>query len=103
MKIAYFYRLDKFGTHERFVAEAKGMGHVLVPIKYRQLKLVDTEITFKGEPLSSFDLFYFRAVGSELEWSKLLDLYARKNNIPVVDEYLRTEGPLRRFKAVMGW
>lgn len=103
MKIAYFYRLDKFGTHERFVKEAQELGHELVPIKYRQLKLSDTEISFGGKPLREFDLFYFRAVGSELEWSKLLDLYARRHKIPVVDEYLRTEGALRRFKAVMGW
>lgn len=103
MKIAYFYRLDKFRTHERFVAEAEKMGLELVPIKYRQLALVDDKILFKGKELKEFDLFYFRAVGSELEWSKLLDLYAKKHEIPVVDEYLRTQGPLRRFKSVMGW
>ncbi len=103
MKIAYFYRLDKFGTQDRFVEEAKSLGHELVPIKYRKLSLVDNEILYKGEKLSGFEVFFFRAVGSELEWSKLLQLYARKNNIPVVDEYLKTEGPLRRFKSVMGW
>lgn len=103
MKIAYFYRLDKFETHKRFVEEGLKLGVEIVPIKYRQLSLQDTEIYFGDTRLSEFDLFYFRAVGSELEWSKLLDFYARKHKIPVVDEYLRTEGPLRRFKAVMGW
>ena len=103
MKIAYFYRLDKFETHKRFVEEGLKLGIEIVPIKYRQLSLQDTEIYFGDMKLSDFDLFYFRAVGSELEWSKLLDLYARKHKIPMVDEYLGTEGPLRRFKAVMGW
>lgn len=103
MKIAYFYRLDKFGTHERFVKEAETMGHELVPIKYRKLSLKGEEIFYKGEELKEFGVFYFRAVGSELEWSKLLDLYAKKHGIPVVDEYLNTQGPLRRFKSVMGW
>ncbi len=103
VRIAYFYRLDKFVTHERFVKEAEGMGIELVPIKYRKLSLVEDRILYMGEDLRNFDLFYFRAVGSELEWSKLLDLYAKKNNIPVVDEYLKTQGSLRRFKSVMGW
>lgn len=103
MRIAYFYRLDKFGTHERFVSEAREMDIELVPIKYRKLVLDGERILYKGEDLKDFDVFYFRAVGSELEWSKLLDLYAKKQGIPVVDEYLRTQGPLRRFKSVMGW
>jgi glutathione synthase/RimK-type ligase-like ATP-grasp enzyme len=33
----------------------------------------------------------------------LLQLYAKKHQIKVVDEYLLTEGPLRRFKSVMTW
>ncbi len=79
------------------------MGHELVPVKYRKLSLEGDRIVYKGRELSDFDVFYFRAVGSELEWAKLLELYAKKHNIPVVDQYLVTEGPLRRFKSVMGW
>lgn len=103
MKIAYFYRLDKFLTHERFVQEARDLGHELIPIKYRKLTLNGDQIFYKGTDLKEFDAFFFRAVGSELEWSKLLDLYAKKHGIAVVDEYLKTQGPLRRFKSVMGW
>lgn len=103
MKIAYFYRLDKFKTHERFVKEAEGMGHELVPIKYRKLRLEDDRIFYGKRDLVDFDVFFFRAVGSELEWSKLLELYAKEHKIPVVDQYLVTQGPLRRFKSVMGW
>lgn len=103
MRIAYFYRLDKFETHKRFVEEAEEMGMGLVPIKYRKLRLEGDKILYQGRDLNEFDAFYFRAVGSELEWSKLLELYAKKNKIKVVDEYLLTQGPLRRFKSVMGW
>ncbi|MBU1070844.1 ATP-grasp domain-containing protein, partial [Patescibacteria group bacterium] len=106
MKIAYFYRVDKWGTGDRFVEEAKGLGVELVPIKYKELSVKqgggDWQIYLQGETLKEFDLFYFRAVGSELEWSKLLCLYAKKEGIPVVDEYLMTDGALRRFKAVAG-
>lgn len=105
-KIAFFYRLDKWGTVARFESEAKLLGLELVPIKYRQLQLRQKgstwEIEFDGRPLRNFDLFYFRAVGSELEWSKLLTLYAARHNIPVVDQYLADEGALRRTKAVSG-
>ena len=103
MKIAYFYRLDKFGTHERFVEEGKKLGVEIVPIKYNKLRLQDGKVFYQGVDLAEFDLWYFRSVGSELEWSKLLQLYARKLRKVVVDEYLATEGPLRRFKSVMGW
>lgn len=106
MKIAYFYRVDKWGTWQRFVEEAQGLGVELVPIKYKELSLKqgggDWQIYVNGRTLDMYDLFYFRAVGSELEWSKLLTLYAKKENIPVVDEYLVKEGVLRRFKAVGG-
>lgn len=106
MKIAYFYRVDKWGTKERFVKEADGLGVELTPIKYKELSVRQEngnwQIFWQNKDLSEFDLFYFRAVGNELEWSKLLALYAKKNNLPVVDEYLLTEGALRRFKAVAG-
>jgi len=106
MKIAYFYRIDKWGTSDRFVAEAKGLGVELVPIKYKQLSVKQNEdnwrVLWKGSQLNEFDLFYFRAVGSELEWSKLLALYAKKESVLVVDEYLVEHGALRRFKAVGG-
>lgn len=105
-KIAFFYRLDKWGTVARFEHEAKILGLELVPIRYRQLQLKQKGSTwgieFDGRPLRNFDLFYFRAVGSELEWSKLLTLYASRHNIPVVDQYLQDEGALRRTKAVSG-
>jgi ribosomal protein S6--L-glutamate ligase len=106
MKIAYFYRIDKWGTKERFVEEAKELGVELKPIKYEELGVKqeggDWQVYHKGLALKGFDLYYFRAVGSELEWSKLLTLYAKKEGIPVVDEYLMTHGALRRFKAVSG-
>lgn len=106
MKIAYFYRVDKWGTGDRFVEEAKAMGVELVLIKYKELSVKQEngnwQIFWQGEDLSKFDIFYFRAVGSELEWSKLLALYANKEGVPVVDEYLVTHGALRRFKAVAG-
>lgn len=79
------------------------MGIELVPVKYRKLKLSDNKIMFGEMDMKDFDGWYFRSVGSELEWSKLLQLYAKKNNIPVVDEYLMSEGPLRRFKSIMSW
>lgn len=105
-KIALFYRLDKWGTVDRFLKEAEKLGLEVTPIRYRQLELKqkgrDWEITFKGRPLHNFDLFYFRAVGSELEWSKLLTLYAQRHKLPVADQYLLDEGALRRFKAVSG-
>jgi glutathione synthase/RimK-type ligase-like ATP-grasp enzyme len=106
MKIAYFYRVDKWGTGDRFVVEAKALGVELVPIKYKELSVKQEngnwQIFWQGKDLSEFDIFYFRAVGSELEWSKLLALYAKKESIPVADEYLATHGALRRFKAVAG-
>lgn len=105
-KIAFFYRIDKWGTVDRFTKEAQSLGLELVPIKYRQLQLHQVgeswDILYKGESLKNFDLFYFRAVGSELEWSKLLALFAKDNQIPVSDQYLLDEGALRRFKSVGG-
>lgn len=105
-KIAYFYRVDKWGTYERFLDEAREMGIELVPIKYKELSMRQDEkgvaIFFGERDLSEFDLFYFRAVGKELEWSKILSDYAKSKNIPVVDEYLSTDGALRRFKSVGG-
>lgn len=105
-KIAYFYRIDKWGTTDRFVAEAAEMGVELVPIKYRQLmmeqKKGEVKVSYKGRDLSEFDLIYFRAVGSELEWSKVISKYADIKGIPVVDEYLKTDGALRRYKSVGG-
>ncbi len=79
------------------------LGIELVPVKYRKLRVVGDRIMFGETDMRDFDGWYFRSVGSELEWSKLLQLYARKHNIPAVDEYLKTEGPLRRFKSVMTW
>lgn len=103
MKIAYLHRLTFDESEARFQEEAKNLGIELVPVKYRKLKLVENKIMFGEIDMKDFDGWYFRSVGSELEWSKLLQLYARKHKVPVVDEYLMTEGPLRRFKSIMSW
>ncbi len=111
MKIAYFHRLTFEDTEQRFKEEAERMGIDLVFIKYKNLSLESdnfnktqkNKITFKGIDLKDFDIWFFRSVGSELEWSKLLQLYARDNNIPIVDDYILTEGVLKRFKSTMGY
>lgn len=103
MRVAYLHRITFDESEERFLDEAKKLNIELVPIKYRKLKLVDGKIMFGEMDLKDFDGWYFRSVGSELEWSKLLQFYARKHCIPVVDEYLMIEGPLRRFKSIMTW
>jgi D-alanine-D-alanine ligase-like ATP-grasp enzyme len=103
MRIAYLHRITFDESEQRFTEEARNLGIELVLIKYRQLKMVDGKLMFGDVDMKDFDGWYFRSVGSELEWSKLLQLYAKKHNIPVVDEYLLTEGPLRRFKSVMTW
>jgi len=102
-KIAYLHRITFDESEKRFLDEAKSLGIELVMIKYRNLKIVDGKIMYGDTDLKDFDGWYFRSVGSELEWSKLLQLYAKKYSIPVVDEYLLNEGPLRRFKSVMSW
>jgi len=83
--------------------EAAKLGLELAWIRYRELKVVGTDIFWGETNIKDFDGWYFRAVGNELEWSKLLQFYARKHSIPVVDDYLLSEGPLRRFKSVMSW
>jgi len=103
LKIAYLHRITFDESEQRFADEAKLLGIELVFIKYKKLRLSGNSILFKDIDLKDFDGWYFRSVGSELEWSKLLQFYARKHNIPVVDEYLFTEGPLRRFKSIMTW
>ena len=103
MKIAAFHRLNFEDTELRLNEEARKLGIDLVWIKYRDLKVVGERIFFGDTDIKDFDGWYFRAVGTELEWSKLLQLYARKYQMPVVDDYLITEGPLRRFKSVMSW
>lgn len=103
MRIAYLHRITFDESEQRFLDEAKLLGIELVLIKYRQLRMVDGKILFGETDMKDFDGWFFRSVGSELEWSKLLQLYAKKYNIPVVDEYLMSQGPLRRFKSVMTW
>jgi len=103
MKIAYLHRLTFEDSEIRFLNEAKELGIELTLIKYRQLRMENGRILFGEVDMKDFDGWFFRSVGSELEWSKLLQLYAKKHNIPVVDEYLLTEGSLRRFKSVMSW
>jgi len=103
MRIAYLHRITFDESEQRFLEEAQSLGIELVLIKYRQLRMVDGKILFGEVDMKDFDGWFFRSVGSELEWSKLLQLYAKKHKIPVVDEYLMNEGPLRRFKSVMSW
>lgn len=103
MKIAYLHRITFDESERRFLDEAKKLDIELVPIKYRKLKFVEGKIMFGEMDLKDFEGWYLRSVGSELEWSKLLQFYARKYSIPVVDEYLMSEGPLRRFKSIMTW
>jgi len=103
MRIAYLHRITFDESEQRFLDEAKLLGIELVLIKYRQLRMVDGNILFGDTDMKDFDGWFFRSVGSELEWSKLLQLYAKKHGIKVVDEYLMIEGPLRRFKSVMTW
>src|SRR3989344_3924594 len=103
MKIAYLHRLTFDESEKRFREEAVALGIELTTIKYRKLRLVGDKILFGNTEMKDFDGWYFRSVGSELEWSKLLQLYAKKHKIPVVDEYLMTEGPLRRYKSIMSW
>ena len=103
MKIAVFYRIDFEETRTRMDEEAGKLGLELAWIRYRELKVVGTDIFWGETNIKDFDGWYFRAVGTELEWSKLLQFYARKHSIPVVDDYLLSEGPLRRFKSVMSW
>ncbi len=103
MKIAYLHRLTFDESEKRFQTEAAALGIELVPVKYRKLRVTGDKIFFGEMDMKDFDGWYFRSVGTELEWSKLLQLYARKHSIPVVDEYLMTEGPLRRYKSIMSW
>ncbi len=103
MKIAVFHRISFEDTELRLNEEAKKMGIELTWIKYKELSMSNEKISFEGGDIKDFDGWYFRAVGSELEWSKLLQLYARKHEIKIVDDYLEAEGPLRRFKSVMSW
>lgn len=103
MKIAVFYRIDFEETRTRMDEEAAKLGLELAWIRYRELKVVGIDIFWGETNIKDFDGWYFRAVGNELEWSKLLQFYARKHSIPVVDDYLLSEGPLRRFKSVMSW
>lgn len=103
MKIAIFKRLDFEDTEARFKEEAKKLGIDLVWIKYRDLRMEDDSIYFRRTELKNYNGWYFRAVGSELEWSKLLQLYGKKHRVKAVDQYLMKEGALRRFKSVMSW
>lgn len=103
MKIAVFHRISFEDTKNRLNDEAKLMGIELVWIKYRELSMSGERLMFGNVDLKDFGGWYFRAVGNELEWSKLLQFYARKHGVKIVDDYLENEGPLRRFKSVMSW
>lgn len=102
MKIAYLHRISFEDSERRFLEEANKLGIELDLIKYRELRIVGNRVWWKERDLASYDGWYFRAVGTELEWSKILEIYARRNNIRVVDEYLLNQGPLRRAKSVSG-
>lgn len=105
MKIALFYRVW-FDSGEKLLRAAQKLGVEVVPINYQDLILRQAqdsfEILHQKEPLSSFDLFYFRAVGAAVEWANLLVLYAKSKKIPIVDEYLGVWGPIRRLKSISG-
>lgn len=105
VKIALFYRVW-FDSGDEFLEAAEKLGIELVPINYCDLTLrhqgKDFAIFYQGKPLADFSLFYFRAVGSAVEWSNLLIKYAQAKNIPVVDEYLTVWGPERRLKGISG-
>lgn len=105
MKIALFYRVW-FDTGEKFLAAAKKKKVDLIPIQYNDLILRqkgdDFEIFYQEKPLSEFDLFYFRAIGTANEWASLLMLYAKNKKIPIVDEYLIDLGLEKRAKSVGG-
>ena len=103
MKIAVFRRVNFEDTEGRLTEEAKKLGVQLVWVAYKDLRVEGEKIMFGETDLKDFDGWFIRAVGSELEWSKLLQLYARKHGIKVIDDYLMSEGPLRRFKSVMSW
>ncbi len=105
MKIAFFYRVW-FDSGEKLLAAAKKKGIELIPIQYNDLilrqKKDSFEILYQNQPLSEFNLFYFRAVGEAIEWTNLLLFYAKNKEIPVVDEYLLYLGPKRRLKSISG-
>ncbi len=105
MKIALFYRLW-FEGGEKFIRSAFKAKLKLAPICYDDLVLKQDhssyDIFYQGKPLSDFDLFYFRAIGSAEEWAWLLIAYARDKKIPVVDQYLLEWGPSRRLKSIAG-
>ena len=103
MKIAYLHRISFEETEERFKQEALALGIDLVFIKYCELSLINERVFWKGVDLATFDGWYFRSIGTELEWAKILELYAKKEKVKIVDDYLLTQGPLRRAKSVMGW
>jgi hypothetical protein len=105
MKIALFYRVW-FDTAEKFLEVAKKKNIEMVPIQYDDLVLRqkgrDFEILYQSKPLSDYDLFYFRAVGSANEWASLLIRYAKNKQIPLVDDYLVDLGLEKRAKSVGG-
>ncbi len=102
MRVAYLHRITFEDSEKRFLEEAAKLGTDLDLIKYKELRIVDNKIFWKERDLASYDGWYFRAVGTELEWSKILEIYAKKNNVKVVDEYLLNQGPLRRAKSASG-
>lgn len=102
MRVAYLHRISFEESEQRFTEEANKLGIGLDLIKYKELRVVDNKVFWKDQDLAGYDGWYFRAVGTELEWSKILEIYAKKNNIRVVDEYLLNQGPLRRAKSASG-
>ncbi len=105
MKIALFHRVW-FDSGERFLEAGKQKGVKIVPISYQDLVMAQkgavVEITYLGESLTDFDLFYFRAIGGATEWAHILVEYAKAHAIPFVDEYLGVWGPGRRAKGISG-
>lgn len=101
MKIAYF-NTAWAESGDRFISSAERKAVEVTPIYYSQLEfraeVGKWEMYFEKTPLCQFDIFYFRNVGDKNEALPLLLEYAKKNNIPIVDEYLSWLGGAMRKK-----
>jgi len=103
MQIAYFYTAWT-ESGDSFLRSAEKKGVEFVPIHYSQVELLakmgSWQMSFKGNPLSEFDIFYFRNVGDKNEALPLLLEYAKEHSIPIVDQYLsRLGGAMRKKKS----
>jgi ribosomal protein S6--L-glutamate ligase len=103
MKIAYF-NTAWTESGDKFLQSAEKKGVEVVPIHYSQIefeaKAGSWEMYYNENPLSQFDIFYFRNVGDKNEALPLLLEYGKEKNIPIVDDYLsRLGGAMRKKKS----